>query len=66
MSNEAYMWKYWRDDKGFDTAIEDYYTESFETDKILSAAELQYNMAELTINKRMKELSDMEDMNEDD
>ena len=55
------MWRYWRDDKGYETAMNDYYGNSFKNDPVLFLARLQYKQAKDLINSRMIELAEMEE-----
>lgn len=41
-----HMWPYWRDKKGVDTALEQYYPNELQSNPLLMAAYTQYKSAE--------------------
>lgn len=55
------MWEYWRDDKGYETAMDDYYGKAFKEDPVLFLARLQYKQAKFLIDSRMAELTEEEE-----
>lgn len=54
------MWSYWRDKKGREYALKDYYTDLLRNDPVLHQCLTQMIMAKDMIDKRMKELADIE------
>lgn len=54
------MWSYWRDKKGHEYALKDYYTDLLRNDHVLHQCLTQMIMAKDMIDKRMEELADIE------
>lgn len=54
------MWSYWRDKYGHEYALKDYYLEQLQKDPVLSQCLTQMIMAKDMIDKRMQQLSEME------
>ena len=52
------MWTYWRDEKGFDRALRDYYPETVAADPRLQQAMALRRAGELLANEVMQELAD--------
>jgi hypothetical protein len=51
------MWEYWRDKKGLESALIDYYPQTLNQDAIIKLALNQIAVAKLAINERMRELA---------
>lgn len=57
MNNPAHMWKYWKGDKGFDTAVEEYYPDVFKDDPVLATNLHLVKLHMRIIDERMAELA---------
>lgn len=55
--NDPKMWEYWRDKKGFDAAVDEYFAEMFAADPRLSLALAQVKNGMVAIDQRMRELA---------
>ena len=53
-----HMWRYWRDDKGLETALTEYYPATLARNPQIAAAWVQLRNAELAINTIMNRLCD--------
>lgn len=56
----ASSWKYWRDKKGIEEALENYYPETLKNDPMLMAALVQIRSGELLINQIMEKKAEAE------
>ncbi len=57
MAEEPAMWPYWRDDKGLDAALRDYYPQTVLADPRLQQAVAMRESAEIIIETVMRELA---------
>lgn len=55
--SEPRMWEYWRDDKGYECAADDYYPKLFSSDPVLRVARAQLEAAKAMIDARMEQLA---------
>lgn len=51
------MWPYWRNDKGLEPALVDYFPQTLAGDAVLTSALAQLRVARLAIDVRMSELA---------
>lgn len=54
---ELHMWEYWRDDKGYESAAQDYFPKLFSRDPVLQMAMLALESAKQLIDQRMSLLA---------
>lgn len=54
------MWDYWRDEKGLQAALEDYFPQTLAGDAVLQSALAQLRVAQIAIGMRMQELVDQQ------
>ncbi len=58
MAEDPRMWTYWRDDKGLDAAIRDYFPGTVASEPRLQQAVAMRLAGELLINETMRELAE--------
>jgi hypothetical protein len=61
MSESLQSWKYWRDKKGVEIALEEYYPNLLKQEPMLMAALVQMKSAEALINQIMNKKVEAED-----
>lgn len=64
MTQPMHMWTYWRDKKGMEEALEDYYPDRLQADPELQLAVYQIHAARALIEAKMSALTDKEEGDE--
>lgn len=61
MSQPAHMWTYWRDKKGYERALEEYFSETLLSNPYLANLNMQLKMVKAAIDCEMANLASEEE-----